>query len=611
MFDKYTVSNKYITESDLSPHVLVSNTCILDGKWVKIKNIGIYYAKGVNMDEDNLICLNKTQRNFLQVINDEEISVDIVNIDNLPSIFLNVMVTNTKHVPVDISKEDLNEFFKKYSIINPAEKITATIKKINYFIRTDAINICKIGNYTVNNYDKTISKKLSDINISEIAEQDMTPIINKFQTMNFKELGVGGVSDQFDIIFRRIFLPRMLKNEQKKLYGIVEEKGIILYGPPGTGKTRLARSLAKNLGISDKKVRVINGPELLNKYVGKSEENVRNLFEEPRNDPNNLYVFIFDEFDSIARKRGGDGCNSKDLIINQLLTMVDGYDKMNNIIMFGLTNRIELLDDAILRPGRFGIHIYIGLPDIIGREEILIIHSKELLENGHLDGELLKEVAKITTNFTGAELEALVKSTINILLRKHIDITNLDESIKNIPKNLNIQLHDFHVALGDIKPSFGAETFNLPEMTKCISQYDKIMNILKEKNIVCITGNRRTGKTTLSKRVLNNIDVDYKKYICGRDYISQTDKKEFLIKTFHNAPSDSSIEGGELNNGLIVIDNIEILLDIASGNFNNSILQVLLMVLNEFKFSVIMISNNIDMLIQLKIVDETTNIIEC
>jgi vesicle-fusing ATPase len=148
---------------------------------------------------------------------------------------------------------------------------------------------------------------------------------------------------------------------------------MILYGPPGTGKTLIARKISQVLNCNEPKV--VNGPEIFDKFVGGSEENVRKLFAEAeseqqsKGDDSELHVIIFDEIDAICRKRGstsgGTGVNES--VVNQLLSKIDGVDSLSNILIIGMTNRLDMIDEALLRPGRFEIHLEIGLPDDKGR----------------------------------------------------------------------------------------------------------------------------------------------------------------------------------------------------------------------------------------------------
>lgn len=150
-------------------------------------------------------------------------------------------------------------------------------------------------------------------------------------------------------------------------------KGMILYGPPGTGKTLIARKIAHVLNCAEPKV--VNGPEIFDKMVGGSEAKIRALFEEAESDQkangdeSDLHVIIFDEIDAICRKRGSvsSGTGVNESVVNQLLSKIDGVDSLDNILIIGMTNRLDMIDDALLRPGRFEIHLEIGLPDEPGR----------------------------------------------------------------------------------------------------------------------------------------------------------------------------------------------------------------------------------------------------
>ncbi|KAG8378145.1 hypothetical protein BUALT_Bualt08G0107600 [Buddleja alternifolia] len=197
---------------------------------------------------------------------------------------------------------------------------------------------------------------------------------------------------------------------------------MVLYGPPGTGKTLIARTMAN---IMDAQIKVINGPEIFTKYVGDSEKNVREIFSEARSDykrngeKSRLHFIVFDEIDSIARRRGSDSTTSYDTVVNQLLTMIDGYSQMNNIFLIGTTNRIELVDPALLRPGRLEITLEINLPDKKGREEILEIHSEFLRRKGFLNSTVdLKQIALETKGLSGADLDGLINTAFSYAIER-------------------------------------------------------------------------------------------------------------------------------------------------------------------------------------------------
>lgn len=198
----------------------------------------------------------------------------------------------------------------------------------------------------------------------------------------FEDMGIGGLDREFWTIFRRAFSSRIYPQDLVQKLGIRHVKGLILYGPPGTGKTLMARQIAKMLHAREPKI--INGPEILNKYVGQSEENIRALFRDAeleyksKGENSQLHIIIFDELDAICKQRGArqDNTGVGDSVVNQLLAKMDGVEQLNNILVIGMTNRLDMLDEALLRPGRFEVQLEISLPDLQGRYQILKIHTK-------------------------------------------------------------------------------------------------------------------------------------------------------------------------------------------------------------------------------------------
>merc|ERR1719316_1612332 len=233
---------------------------------------------------------------------------------------------------------------------------------------------------------------------------------------NFEDLGIGGLAKEFCDIFRRAFASRIFPPHVVRDLGINHVRGMLLYGPPGTRKTLMARQIAKFLKAREPKI--VNGPEVLNKYVGASEENIRKLFEDAEKEykqegeNSQLHIVIFDEIDAICKQRGSksDSTGVSDSIVNQLLTKIDGVDALDNILLIGMTNRMDLVDPAMLRPGRLELHVEINLPDEAGRVEILNIHTKNMREKGYLGKDVsVPKVATDTKNYSGAELEGVVR----------------------------------------------------------------------------------------------------------------------------------------------------------------------------------------------------------
>ncbi|XP_045607834.2 vesicle-fusing ATPase 1 isoform X1 [Procambarus clarkii] len=280
---------------------------------------------------------------------------------------------------------------------------------------------------------------------------------------DFQKMGIGGLDEQFVHILRRAFASRVFPPEVTEQLGIKHVKGLLLFGPPGTGKTLMARQIGKMLNAREPKI--VNGPEILDKYVGESEANVRRLFadaeeEEKRMGPNSgLHIIIFDEIDAICRQRGSVAGNTgvNDTVVNQLLSKIDGVDQLNNILVIGMTNRKDMMDDALLRPGRLEIQVEIGLPDEQGRFDILQIKTAKMKENDKLEGDVdLEEIAAITKNFSGAELEGLVKAASSSALKRYIHLGKKIEVDPDAIDKLKITRADFIYSLeNDVKPSLG------------------------------------------------------------------------------------------------------------------------------------------------------------
>merc|ERR1711959_862717 len=269
---------------------------------------------------------------------------------------------------------------------------------------------------------------------------------------NYDELGIGGLNKEFMEIFRRAFATRLFPPAIIKNMGIKHVRGMLLYGPPGCGKTLIARQIGKML--NGKEPKVVNGPEILNKFVGQSEENIRNLFADAEADlaqngeSAELHVIIFDEIDAICKQRTGSSqAGSHDTIVNQLLTKIDGVDAIDNILVIGMTNRKELLDDALLRPGRLEVHVEIPLPNTVGRVQILNIHMGKAMEEGLIAPDVDFDVLSDTTkNYSGAEIEGVCKNAAAFALFER----NIDIETPTKPTNLtdvSVRMSDFQRAI--------------------------------------------------------------------------------------------------------------------------------------------------------------------
>ncbi|CDY09518.1 BnaC05g24010D [Brassica napus] len=283
---------------------------------------------------------------------------------------------------------------------------------------------------------------------------------------NLHQRGIGGLGAEFADIFRRAFASRVFPLHVTSRLGIKNVKGMLLFGPPGTGKTLMARQIGKMLNGKDPKI--VNGPEVLSKFVGETEKNVRDLFADAEQDQrtlgdaSELHVIIFDEIDAICKSRGStrDGTGVHDSIVNQLLTKIDGVEALNNVLLIGMTNRKDLLDEALLRPGRLEVQVEISLPDEAGRFQILQIHTNKMKEISFLGHDInLQELAARTKNYSGAELEGVVKSATSYALNRQLSMDDLTKPVEE--KNIKITMEDFLHAIHEVQPAFGASTDDL------------------------------------------------------------------------------------------------------------------------------------------------------
>jgi ribosomal protein L25 (general stress protein Ctc) len=242
--------------------------------------------------------------------------------------------------------------------------------------------------------------------------------------------GMSGMDEQIRILTKELFLPRT-NFMPKGLVNILRPtKGVILYGPPGTGKTTLARNIGSLLHIPAEEVKMITATEILNKFIGESEENIRGLFEPARKNPNKVHLLIIDEMDAILGSRKGQ-TELRNSIVNQFLGEMDGLNQVSNILIIGITNRLDMLDSAVLRPGRFSCLIKCDLPNIHSRKQIIQLYINKLQASEIAMDEIdLHEMAEKTDGFSCADIEYIFNCLID-KLAEHLFET---ECVMNISK---------------------------------------------------------------------------------------------------------------------------------------------------------------------------------
>ena len=229
-----------------------------------------------------------------------------------------------------------------------------------------------------------------------------------------------------------------IKNpESFKRMGIRAPRGVLLYGPPGTGKTMLAKAVAKE---SEANFIHVKGPSLLSMWVGESEKGVRKVFERARQVA--PCIVFFDEIDSIAGRRGVEmGNKVTERVLNQILAEIDGLEGLKDVTIIGATNRPDMLDPALLRPGRFDRIILVDVPDLAGRKEIFKVHTKKM----PLEGTNLDELIKLTEGYVGADIESLCREAAMSALRRDVEAKSVTRK-------------DFDLALTRVKSSVSGET---------------------------------------------------------------------------------------------------------------------------------------------------------
>src|SRR3989344_2790841 len=310
----------------------------------------------------------------------------------------------------------------------------------------------------------------------ELLPQATAPVEEgKIPEVTYEDMG--GLHEEVKKVREMIELP--LKHpELFERLGIEPPKGILLHGPPGTGKTLLAKAVANESGA---KFFVINGPEVMSKFYGESEENIRKVFEQAeKNAPSIIFI---DEIDAIAPKREEVRGEVEKRVVSQMLTLMDGLKSRGKIIVIGATNIPNALDPALRRPGRFDREIEIGIPNKEGRREILQIHTRGMPLSSDVN---IEKMSEITYGYVGADLLALCKESAMHALRRVLpDLGEIKEDKpidENILKRLIVTKEDFDKALKMVGPSAMREVLvEIPKITwEDIGGLYEVKDLLKE-----------------------------------------------------------------------------------------------------------------------------------
>jgi transitional endoplasmic reticulum ATPase len=367
---------------------------------------------------------------------------------------------------------------------------------------------------------------------------------------------IGGLDDELEQVREMIELP-MRHPELFQQLGIEPPKGVLLHGPPGTGKTLMAQAVASEI---DAYFTNISGPEIMSKYYGESEEQLREVFEEAEeNAPAMIFV---DELDSIAPKRGETSGDVERRVVAQLLSLMDGLEERGDVIVIGATNRVDAIDPALRRGGRFDREIEIGVPDKAGRKEILQVHTRGMPLVDDVD---LDQYADNTHGFVGADLESLTKeAAMNALrrIRPQLDL-EAEEIDAEMLESMEVTESDVREALKGIEPSALREVFveipdiswndvgglddtqeRLRETIQWPLEYPEVfetMDVDAAKGVL-LYGPPGTGKTLMAKAVANEAQSNFIS-IKGPEllnkYVGESEKgvREVFEKARSNAPT--------------------------------------------------------------------------
>ena len=334
---------------------------------------------------------------------------------------------------------------------------------------------------------------------------------------------IGGLGDAVTRVREMIELP-LRHPELFKRLGVEAPKGVLLHGPPGTGKTLLAKAIANE---TNSNFFTIGGPEIMSKYHGESEERLRNVFQEAeRNAPSIIFI---DEIDSIAPKREEVSNEVERRIVAQLFSLMDGMTSRGKVVVIAATNRINAIDPALRRPGRFDREIEIGVPNKEGRLEILQIHTRGMPLDKDVD---LQKLADISHGFVGADLHALAREAAMRALRRILPDINL--SSESIPldtlRKIIVTMQDFMDVINEMEPSAMREVFvevpdikwqdigGLPdikqELQEAVEWPLKYQNVFTFADAtppkgILLYGPPGTGKTLMAKAAANESEANF------------------------------------------------------------------------------------------------------
>ncbi len=497
----------------------------------------------LNLDESDYILIKGKSEVLAKIAKAalEDEGLDIIRMDS--SIRNNAGVSLGDKV--EISKAIVEE--AKILEISPTEEVKFSGDPTNIFKEKLMGKAITKGNIIFFNImgttlhyivSKTNPKKYVRVSINtqvKVLEKVTKPADLKVPSITYDD--IGGLKEEVSAIREMIEIP-MKHPEVFERIGISPPKGVLLYGPPGTGKTLLAKSLANEL---DAYFKTINGPEIMSKYYGESEKQLREIFEEA--EKNTPAIIFIDEIDSIAPNRDTVSGEAERRIVAQLLTLMDGLKGRGNVVVIAASNRPNSIDPALRRPGRFDREIAINPPSKEGRKEILDVHTRGMplfreedlkifpssKENDIVD---LNKIADLTHGFTGADIEVLTKEAAMKALKTWIP--KLIETEAVIPtsalEKIRIKMNHFIEALTKVEPSAMREVLikkpnikwsQIGGLEEAKEQLKEMVELpltepeifleagIKAPKGILLTGPPGTGKTLLAKAVATESEANF------------------------------------------------------------------------------------------------------
>eukprot|EP00040_Diaphanoeca_grandis_P035376 m.222273 g.222273 ORF g.222273 m.222273 type:complete len:894 (+) comp33368_c0_seq4:152-2833(+) len=431
-----------------------------------------------------------------------------------------------------------------------------------------------------NNNNKPLPKLVDAVSYA------LSPKMIRDSFSSFTQYGVGGLDDQIYEVYRRVFMTRTLPPKKMKALGIGHVKGVLLYGPPGTGKTLLARTIGKLLDAEENVV-LINTPDIMQKYLGESEKVVKSYFEpaltayqkSPETAP--LHILIFDEIDAVSRSRGqGDGSAASvayDSVVNALLTQMDGLTEVPNVVVFGMTNRKELIDEALLRPGRFEVQIEVSLPNEEGRRSIFSIHLRSMAASGMLTSDVdVNVLAAATPGFTGADIAGAVRHASSFAIDRYFAgnendddlIVCMDDILRALDATLPTNKHTNSqgtLSTSTLEEAFASRQFHsLGDHHRWIvTQLAGLAEVVLQGTSGTVTavdlhGIRGTGKTAIAVHLAATTDFKFVKFITAEALVLLSEQDRVLY--FHRIFT----EAYRAKSSLVVLDGFDQLIDLVA-----------------------------------------------